>query len=71
MLDELVAGGAVVVLLEAVDVDAEPADDEAAHRRGRRGRVAVELEWLLEEPHAATSSASASATQIRFSIGSG
>jgi hypothetical protein len=72
LLDELVAGGAVPVLLEAVDVDAEPvvgADDEALTDEDAAAAVEVEFEWPLEEPHATTSSAGASAKPIRFSIG--
>jgi hypothetical protein len=54
-----------VVLRTAADVDAEEdVEDELA-----AGAVVddAELEWLLE-PHAATSSAGATAAQIRLSI---
>ena len=75
MLDELVAGGAVVELLEALDVDPELvaeavvevlADEEL--EGAAAAAVDVELEWLLD-PQAATSNAGASAKPIRFSIG--
>ena len=73
MLDELVAGGAAVELLEAVDVDPElvvEAVVEGLPDGELEADVDVDLEWPLD-PHAATSSAGASTKPIRFSIGSG
>ena len=67
VLDEFVAGRALVELLEALDVDAEEVVD-AELDGAAAAAVELELEWLLE-PHAATSSAGASAKPIRFSIG--
>jgi hypothetical protein len=69
----LAAGGAAVELLEVLDVAALVADVAgAADEREDAAAATVELdvEWLLE-PHAATSSAGASAKPNRFSIGSG
>jgi hypothetical protein len=74
VLDELVAGGAVPVLLEALNVDADVVvgvdglADEVLEDAATTAELDVELEWLLE-PHAATSSAGASAKPIRFNIG--
>jgi len=67
VLDELVAGGAAVELLEAVDVEAVV---EGLPDGELEADVDVDLEWPLD-PHAATSSAGASTKPIRFSIGSG
>jgi hypothetical protein len=77
VLDELVAGGAGAELLEALDVDPELVADAVVEvladeefEAAAAADVDVELEWLLD-PHAATSSAGATAAQIRFNIGSG
>ena len=64
------AGGALAeLLLDAVDATPEEVVD-AELDVAAAAAVELELEWLLE-PHAATSSAGASAKPIRFSIGSG
>jgi hypothetical protein len=73
VLVELVAGEAVVELLETLELDPEVvagAVVEALLDEELEADVDVELEWLLD-PHAATSSAGATAAQIRFSISSG
>jgi hypothetical protein len=62
------AGGALAeLLLDAVDATPEEVVD-AELDVAAAAAVELELEWLLE-PHAATSSAGASAKPIRFSIG--
>jgi hypothetical protein len=72
VLDELVAVEVVAELLEVLEVDAEVvagadvevlSDEDAA-----AAAVDLELEWL-PDPHAASSSAGASAKPIRFTIG--
>jgi hypothetical protein len=73
VLDVLVAGAVDVVLGAAVDVllgTAADVDVEASVEDELAAGAVVdeaELEWLLE-PHAATSSAGATAAQIRLSI---
>jgi hypothetical protein len=65
-----VVGAVDVVLRAAVDVVLRTTADVDVEDELAAAAAVDELEWPLE-PHAATSSASASATQIRFSIGSG
>jgi hypothetical protein len=67
--DELVAGGTVAELPEALDVAVEVVADaeRLADEELAAAAVEVELEWLLD-PHAASSNAGASAQPIRFTI---
>ncbi len=63
----------MVELLEAVELAAEVVADavvEVELEGAAAAEVDVELAWPLD-PHAATSSAGASAKPIRFSIGPG
>ena len=74
MLDEIVAGGAVAVPLEALDVDAElvaGADATSTDEVAATAAVDVELEWLLESRTPPPAAPAPAPHTIRFSIGPG